>query len=124
MVNWFTKESFRFLLEKIFTISRKNSSLKHSKFFVDNFYHLSLKGKKFISIFFFSQEERFIEMVSPKEDGRYSNERNQSHGYYDDRSIHYYRDIRDERDLLMSSNNGSTNAARHSQESSESDRGN
>lgn len=59
-------------------------------------------------------------MVSPKEELRYSNERSQSHGYYDDRSIHYYRD---DRDVVQNANNGSNNMARHSQESSESDRG-
>lgn len=62
-------------------------------------------------------------MVSPKEEIRFTTERSQSDRYYDDRNVHYYRDVRDDRDLVMSSNNGSTNLGRHSQEPPESERG-
>lgn len=56
-------------------------------------------------------------MVSPKDDLRYSSERDR---YYEERSSHYYRDIREERDL-GAGNNGSN--LRRSQEPSEPERG-
>lgn len=56
-------------------------------------------------------------MVSPKDDLRYSSERDR---YYDDRAGHYYREVRDERDLGIG-NNGSN--LRRSQEPPEPDRG-
>lgn len=64
-------------------------------------------------------------MVSPKEEGmRYSSERNQCDRYsYEERSIHYYREVRDDREM-MNSNNGSNNITRHSQEPPEFDKGN
>ncbi|KAF2879485.1 hypothetical protein ILUMI_26680 [Ignelater luminosus] len=62
------------------------------------------------------RDERYIEMVSPKDDLRYSSERDR---YYDDRAGHYYREVRDERDLGIG-NNGSN--LRRSQEPPEPDR--
>ncbi|KAJ8978313.1 hypothetical protein NQ317_008185 [Molorchus minor] len=58
------------------------------------------------------REERYIEIVSPKDEVRYSSER-QVDRYYDERPGHYYREVREERDVGVS---GSTNLARHSQE--------
>lgn len=63
-------------------------------------------------------------MVSPKDDMRYSSERVQSDRYYEDRSGHYYREVRDERDYMINNGNGTGNLGRHSQEPTESDRGN
>lgn len=57
-------------------------------------------------------------MVSPKEDVRYSSER-QVDRYYDERGGHYYRDIREDRDGGLG---GNGNLGRHSQEP-EPDRG-
>lgn len=64
-----------------------------------------------------------MEMLSPKDDLRYSSERPQSDRYYEDRSGHYYREVRDDRDYLINNGNGSGSTARHSQEPTESDRG-
>ena len=69
------------------------------------------------------QEERYLEIVSPKEEMRYSNDRNLSDRYYDDRGSNYYRDIREERDMGINSNNGTGNITRHNLESTEPDRG-
>ncbi|CAH1103884.1 unnamed protein product [Psylliodes chrysocephalus] len=60
-----------------------------------------------------SQDERFIEMLSPKEEGRYSSEK-QVDRYYDERGSgggHYYRN--DDRELIVS---GNGNVGRRSQE--------
>lgn len=57
-------------------------------------------------------------MVSPKEEVRYSGDRDR---YYEERGGHYYREVRDERDMGVSSNGA---AARHSQEPPDPDRGN
>lgn len=62
-------------------------------------------------------------MVSPKDEVRYSSERTQSDRYYEDRSGHYYREVRDERDYLVNNSNGSGTLGRHSQEPTESERG-
>lgn len=69
------------------------------------------------------QEERYLDIVSPKEEIRYSSDRNLSDRYYDDRGSNYYRDIRDERDMGINSNNGAGNITRHNLESTEPDRG-
>lgn len=63
-------------------------------------------------------------MVSPKDEVRYSNERGQSDRYYDDRTSHCYREIRDERDSSVNSSlNNSGSIARRSQEPSDPERG-
>ncbi|KAF5285042.1 hypothetical protein FQR65_LT02355 [Abscondita terminalis] len=64
----------------------------------------------------YNRDERYIEMVSPKDDLRYSSERDR---YYEERGVHYFRDIREERDLGIG-NNGSS--LRRSQEPPEPDR--
>lgn len=61
-------------------------------------------------------------MVTPKEEPRYSNERSQAERYYDERS-HYFREVRDDRDVTMNTNNSSGSMSRHSQEPTEPDRG-
>lgn len=66
------------------------------------------------------KDERYSE-ISPK-DERYSSDR-QMERYYEERGSHYYREVRDEREIgLSGSNNGSTSMGRHSQEP-ETDRG-
>lgn len=80
-------------------------------FFLDNWI--------FNSFDLWKQEERYIEMVSPKEDVRYSSER-QVDRYYEERRPDHFRDSREERDFAMS---GNGNVARYSQES-DPDRGN
>ncbi|KAK9712875.1 Transcription- and export-related complex subunit [Popillia japonica] len=67
------------------------------------------------------REDRYIEMVTPKEEPRYSNERSQAERYYDERS-HYFREVRDDRDVTMNTNNSSGSMSRHSQEPTEPDR--
>lgn len=63
-------------------------------------------------------------MVSPKDEMRYSTERGQNERYYEDRSGHCYREVREERDFMLNNSNGAGNIGRHSQEPSESERGN
>ncbi|XP_025831929.1 THO complex subunit 2 [Agrilus planipennis] len=64
------------------------------------------------------REDRFIEMVSPKEDIRYSTDGDR---YYDDRGTsHYYHDIREDREIGVSNSNSSS--VRQSQETVEPDR--
>ncbi|KAJ3658904.1 hypothetical protein Zmor_010618 [Zophobas morio] len=61
------------------------------------------------------REERYTE-ISPKEEIRYSSDR-QVDRYYEERGGHYYREVRDEREIgLSGGNNGSTSMGRHSQE--------
>ncbi|XP_008192636.2 THO complex subunit 2 isoform X2 [Tribolium castaneum] len=61
------------------------------------------------------REERYSE-ISPKDEMRYSSDR-QVERYYDERGSHYYREVRDEREIgLSGSNNGSSSMGRHSQE--------
>ncbi|KAL3266220.1 hypothetical protein HHI36_010402 [Cryptolaemus montrouzieri] len=61
------------------------------------------------------EREKYSDSGS-KDEPRYSNERPVDR-YYDERGPpHYYRDNREERDLVMSSNNGSSNLGRHAQE--------
>ncbi|XP_057661904.1 THO complex subunit 2 isoform X1 [Diorhabda carinulata] len=62
------------------------------------------KDEKYEKQYSRSQDERYIEKLSPKDESRYTNE--QMDRYYDDRGGgHYYRsDIRDDRDLLASGN--------------------
>lgn len=65
-------------------------------------------------------------MVSPKDDLRYSGERVPSDRYYDDRTAHCYREVRDERDLNASGNSLNSsggNLGRRSQEPPDPDRG-
>lgn len=65
-------------------------------------------------------------MVSPKDDLRYSGERMQSDRYYDDRAAHCYREMRDDRDLNLSSNSvnsSSGNLGRRSQDPPDPERG-
>lgn len=65
-------------------------------------------------------------MVSPKDEMRYSGERMPPDRYYDDRVSHCYREIRDERDLNLSSNSlnsSSGNMGRRSQEPPDPERG-
>ncbi|CAH0560689.1 unnamed protein product [Brassicogethes aeneus] len=70
------------------------------------------------------REERYIEMVSPKEELRYSSERQSSDRYYDERGGggHYFgggggsRETRDEREITMGGGGGNGNVGRHSQE--------
>lgn len=72
------------------------------------------------------QEDRYVEMVSPKDDLRYSGERMLSDRYYDDRAAHCYREVRDERDLNVSGNSlnsSSGNLGRRSQEPPDPERG-
>lgn len=61
-------------------------------------------------------------MVSPKEEPRYTSERTQAERYYDDRS-HYFREVREDRDVPVNANNSSGSISRHSQEPAEPDRG-
>ncbi|KAI4462732.1 tho2 protein [Holotrichia oblita] len=67
------------------------------------------------------RDDRYIEMVTPKEEPRYSNERSQADRYYEERS-HYFREVRDDRDVTMNTNNSSGSMSRHSQEPTEPDR--
>ncbi|XP_022903408.2 THO complex subunit 2 [Onthophagus taurus] len=67
------------------------------------------------------REERYIEIINPKDEPRYGNERSQSDRYYDERS-HYFREMRDDRDLMTSANSTSGSMSRHSQEPTEPDR--
>ncbi|KAJ8922768.1 hypothetical protein NQ315_007803 [Exocentrus adspersus] len=60
----------------------------------------------------YNRDERFIEMVSPKEEVRYSSER-QVDRYYEERGGHYYREARDDRDVSLV---GNAPVGRHSQE--------
>lgn len=73
-----------------------------------------------VDFLFQSQDERYIQMLSPKDEVRYSSER-QVERYHDER-IGYYREreLREDRDSNVS---GNGNIGRHSQEA-DPDRGN
>lgn len=65
-------------------------------------------------------------MVSPKDELRYSGERVPSDRYYDERAPHCYREVRDERELNISSNSMNSsggNLGRRSQEPADPERG-
>ncbi|XP_044748967.1 THO complex subunit 2 isoform X1 [Coccinella septempunctata] len=63
----------------------------------------------------YREERERYQDAGPKDETRYSNERSVER-YYDDRGApHYYRDVRDDRDLAVGSN-GSASMGRHSQE--------
>ncbi|XP_017775974.1 PREDICTED: THO complex subunit 2 isoform X2 [Nicrophorus vespilloides] len=65
------------------------------------------------------RDERYIEMVSPKDEMRYSG---QNERYYDERSTSYFiRDFREERDVALNNGNNS-GSSKHNQETNDPDR--
>lgn len=69
----------------------------------------------------FKEERERYQDAGPKDETKYPNERSVER-YYEDRGApHYYRDVRDDRDVAIGSN-GSSSMGRHSQDT-DPDRG-